>query len=84
MKVERKEKEEEDAFALVFQKSSRVVCGANQNKLFSSLCDLTIDFCFFHHRACFFCFFVSPSFIFHRTLVFFCFITPEEITFARF
>jgi len=57
-------------------------CGAKQNKLFTSLCDLTIDFCFFHHRACFFCFFVSPSFISSHSC-FFCFITPE-ITFARF
>jgi hypothetical protein len=38
MKVERKEKEEEeDAFALVFQKRSCVFCGAKQNKLFSPL-----------------------------------------------
>ena len=47
-------------------------CGAKQNKRFSPLCDLTIDFCFFHHhRACFFCFFGLLLFLFHRTLVFF-------------
>jgi hypothetical protein len=80
MKVERKEKEEEeDAFALVFQKRSCVF--VVQNKTNFSLCDLTIDFCFFHLPV-FFVFFVSPSFISSHSC-FFCFITPE-ITFARF
>ena len=68
MKVERKEKEEEeDAFALVFQKRSCVF--VVQNKTNFSLCDLTIDFCFFHLPVFFV--FVSPSFLFHRALVFF-------------
>ena len=75
MKVERKEKEEEDAFALLFQKSSVVClwCKTKQTFLsFVSLCDLTIDFCFFHLPV--FLVFLSPSFFimpFHRTLVFF-------------
>jgi len=42
MKVERKEKEEEDAFALLIPKKELFFCGAKENKLFTSLCDLTI------------------------------------------
>ena len=45
-------------------------CGAKHKTNFSLSCDLTIDFCFFHH-ALVFLFFCLLLFLFHRTLVFF-------------